>query len=145
MSDKHETTVRHLIEEVWNKGKFETLDTLLTTDVRRQDPLDPTVGIEGYRNVVKKYRTAFPDCRMEIDELLPAGERMVLRWTATGTQRGPLEGLSPTGRRAKVNGISVLRFSGDRISEEFGQWDALGMMQQLGAITLPGRTAKAGG
>lgn len=145
MSDKHETAIRHLTEEVWNKGRVETLDTYLTTDVRRQDPMDSSVGIEGYRNVVKKYRTAFPDCRLEIDEILSTGDRAVLRWTATGTHRGPLDGLAPTGRRTKINGISVMRFSGDRLSEEFGQWDALGLMQQLGAVTLPGRTAGAGG
>ncbi len=72
------------------------------------------------------------------------GDRVVVRWHYSGTHKGPLEGIQPTGRRATGPGISLLRFQGDRIQESFVTWDALGMMQQLGVVTLPGKSTSAG-
>lgn len=144
MPEKHETAARRLIEEVWNKGKLDSIDTLVTNDVVGHDPMNPVKGIGAFRDVVKKYRTAFPDCHLEIQDLFSAGDRVVMRWRATGTHRGPLESLSATGRQANITGITIYRFSGDRIVETFDQWDALGLMQQLGAVTLPGKAAAAG-
>ena len=144
MPDKHEAAARRLIDEVWNKGKFDAIDGLVTKDVVGHDPINPVKGIDAFREVVKKYRTAFPDCHMEIQDLFSANDKVVMRWRGTGTHRGPLEGLPATGRQATVSGITIYRFSGDRICETFDQWDALGLMQQLGAVTLPGKAAGAG-
>ena len=67
--------------------------------------------------------------------------RVVVRWRANETHRGALEGLAPTGRQATITGISICRLSGDKIREEFVNWDALGLKQQLGPVTLPGKAA----
>ena len=108
------------------------------------DPVNPTRGLAAYTNVVQKYHTAFPDCRLDIDELIATGDTVVERWRYSGTHRGMLEGLPPTGRRANGTGITICRFSGNLIREAFVNWDALGLMQQLGAVTMPGRVASAG-
>ena len=139
-----ETTVRRLIDDIWNAGKLDTLDQLVTSDVAHHDPVNPTRGIEPLRNVVRKYRTAFPDMHQHIDELFAGGDRVAARLTCTGTQRGPLDGLAPTGRSVKIDALLICHFTGDRVSEAYVNWDALGMMQQLGAVTLPGKTAAAG-
>ena len=144
MPEKHEAVARRLIEEVWNKGKLDAIDGLVTRDVVGHDPMNPVKGVSTFTEVVKKYRTAFPDCHMEIQDLFSAGDKVVMRWRATGTQRGPLESLPASGRHATITGISIYRFSGDRICETFDNWDALGLMQQLGAVTLPGKAAAAG-
>lgn len=144
MSEKNQATVRRVFEEVWGKGRLDGLDALLTSDIAVHDPMEPTEGLNAYKDAVRKYRTAFPDLRVDIDDLFSAGDKVVVRWHATGTHRGPLETLPPTGRQATITGISVARFSGDRICEQFDNWDALGMMQQLGVVTLPGKAAGAG-
>lgn len=143
MSEKHEMYARRLFDDVWGKGRIEAIDELVTGDVVGHDPMNPVKGIGEFRNVVMKYRTAFPDLRLDIEDLFSAGDKVVIRWRATGTNRGQLEGLAPTGRQATVTGISITRFAGDRICELFDSWDALGLMQQLGAVTLPGKTAAA--
>jgi len=144
MSSKQETVVRRMIDEVWNAGKYDVLDQLVTPDVAHHDPMNPTKGPEALKNVVKKYRTAFPDLRQEVQDLFSAGDKVVARLRATGTQRGPLESIPASGRSATVSAIIIARFQGERIAEAFVNWDALGLMQQIGAVTLPGRTAHAG-
>lgn len=144
MSEKNEAVVRRMFEEVWNSKKLDAIEKFHTNDYANHDPLNPTTGLDAYRKFVKTYHTAFPDLRVDIDELLSTGDRVIVRWRANGTQRGPLEGLAPTGRQATITGISICRLSGDKIREEFVNWDALGLMQQLGAVTLPGKAAAAG-
>jgi len=144
MSEKNQAVVRRMIQEVWNDREIDALDKFFTNDYANHDPVNPTTGLDAYRNVVKKYHTAFPDVRIEIDDLSSAGEQVVVRWRYSGTHRGQLEGLSPTGRHATGTGITINRFKGEKISEAFVNWDALGLMQQLGAVTLPGKASAAG-
>lgn len=143
MSEKNEAVVRRMFEEVWNKRKLDAIQEFFTNDYVNHDPMNPTTGSDAHRNMVEKYHTAFPDCRIDVDELFSAGDRVVVRWRYSGRQTGPLEGLSPTGRHASGTGITICRLSGGRIQEAFVNWDALGLMQQLGAVTLPGKAAAA--
>lgn len=144
MLEKQEGIVRRLFDEVWSKGRLDTIDEFVTKDIVGHDPMNPVKGSGSLRDVVKKYRTAFPDLHLDIQDLLSAGDKVVVRWRATGTHRGPLESLPATGRQATITGTSIYRFSRERICESFDQWDALGLMQQLGAVTMPGKSAAAG-
>jgi steroid delta-isomerase-like uncharacterized protein len=144
MSEKNETTVRRLMDEAWNKGNLKVIDEVLSSDHMQHDPMNQGRGLEAARNEVKKYRTAFPDCRLDIDELFSVGDKVIVRWRYSGTHKGQLEGLTPTGKRVNGTGITIHRFMGEKIQESFSNWDALGLMQQLGVVTLPGRTSSAG-
>ena len=62
----------------------------------------------------------------------------VIRWVARGTQQGQLLGLAATGKQMEITGMSIVRISGQRIAEHWVNWDTLGMLQQLGAISAPG-------
>jgi hypothetical protein len=77
-------------------------------------------------------------------ELLSVGDKVVTRFHYSGTHKNQFEGIAPTGRRVNGTGITIQRFQGDRIQETFTNWDALGLMQQLGVVTLPGNTSSAG-
>ncbi len=84
------------------------------------------------------YRSAFPDSHVTYDELIDCGDTVVGRWSATGTQTGPMPGVEPTGTRIKISGITIYRLADGRIIEAWEQLDLLGMWQQHGFITLPG-------
>jgi steroid delta-isomerase-like uncharacterized protein len=144
MSKENEAVARRLIDEVWNRGNLKLLDELFTSDHVNHDPVNPAQGLEASRNVVAKYRTAFPDCRLDLEDIFSVDDKVAVRWRYSGTHRGQLEGIQPTGRHATGQGISILRFQGNRVRESFTSWDALDMMQQLGVITLPGKSTKAG-
>jgi predicted ester cyclase len=76
--------------------------------------------------------------------MFSTADRVVVRLTYSGTHRGEFEGLAPTGRSVQGKAIELLHMRDERIVASFLQWDALGLMQQLGAVTLPGKVRAAG-
>jgi predicted ester cyclase len=84
------------------------------------------------------YRAAFPDLRMEPQDVLVSGDKVVARARATGTHRGEFMGMPATGKRIDVQLIDIIRFGDDGLAHEhWGVFDALAMMQQLGAVPGP--------
>jgi predicted ester cyclase len=77
---------------------------------------------------------AFPDLRLTIEDQVITADRVATRWTAAGTQTGPLGDIKPTGRRILIGGLILDHVSGDRVVERWEQWDQAGMLQQLGVL-----------
>jgi predicted ester cyclase len=72
-----------------------------------------------------------------VQEICSAGDRVVVRWIGRGTHVGELMGISPTGATIAVEAITILRIADSKIAEEWTVWDALGLLQQVGAVPLP--------
>jgi steroid delta-isomerase-like uncharacterized protein len=144
VSQQNEDVVRRVFEEAWNRGTLAVVDDCLASSYTQEGPLDSVRGREGEKAMITKYRNAFPDCTIQIDEMFSAGDRVVARFTYSGTHRGDFEGIAPTGRSVQGKGIDVLHMVNGQIAKSFTQWDALGLMQQLGVITLPGKAKTAG-
>jgi len=127
---------RRIFEEVWNEKKLNVIDELITADYVHHDSQSAEVqrGIEGYKQFVNFYLSAFPDLRFTIDDEIEAENSVVTRWTVTGTHHGDMPGLPRTGKPISLTGITIARLNNGKISESWNNWDALGMMQQLGAI-----------
>jgi len=136
LGDQNRALVRRYYEEVWNEVKSELIDELFTSDYVNHDPMHPEVppGPAGAREIVNHYRDAFPDSRFRIEEMISEDDRVVTRWTVTGTHTGPLAGLAPTKKRVTVTGLTLSRIANGRIAETWANWDNLGLMQQLGAV-----------
>ena len=95
-------------------------------------------GKEGVKQMFRMYRAAFPDLRMEVEDVLVSGDKVVARVRATGTQQGEFMGMPATGKSVDVQLIDIIRFGEDGLAREhWGVFDALGMMQQLGAVPTP--------
>jgi steroid delta-isomerase-like uncharacterized protein len=94
-------------------------------------------GPEGVKQIVGVYRAAFPDLHLTIEDLIAEGDKVVVRFTARGTHQGDLMGVAPTGKEVTVTGISIVRIAEGKIVEEWENFDALGMMQQIGAVPPP--------
>ena len=130
------TVVRELFDRVWNGGDLQAAARLLAPDfVRYAQPTSPgQTGVAAFVAGVTLIRTAFPDIRFEIDDLMVAGDRVAVRWTAHATQRGEYRGVQPTGRRVRVSGIQIDRVVDGRIAAAWVCWDRLGLLEQLGAV-----------
>jgi steroid delta-isomerase-like uncharacterized protein len=138
----NKTLVRRTFEEVWNQGKLELIEELVDPNYISNDPNNPGVrGPDGIRRLVLAYRAAFPDVRFTVEDQIAEGDQVVTRWTARGTHQGPLMGLPATGKQATVTGITISRISGGKVIEDIVSYDAMGLMQQLGAIPRPGQAA----
>jgi predicted ester cyclase len=69
-----------------------------------------------------------------IDEIFSSGDRVVVRWTGSGTHVGEVNGISPTGNEIRVDAITIHRMDNGKIAETWEVWDTLGFLQQLGVI-----------
>jgi steroid delta-isomerase-like uncharacterized protein len=117
MSEENKALVRRYFEEIWDKGNLDLIDELFTTDFVRHGPTateGEVRGQEGFESLVSMYRSALPDLRVSIEDLIAEGDRVVTRWTARGTHQGELMGNAPTGNPATIRGILVDRISGAR-------------------------------
>jgi steroid delta-isomerase-like uncharacterized protein len=134
MMDIADTTQRAY--ELINAGDIDGFGELVADDFveHEESPgLAPTK--EGVLQFFRMYRTAFPDLRMDAEEVLVSGDKTVTRARATGTHEGELMGMPATGKRVDVQLIDIMRFNGaGLICEHWGLVDMLSMMQQLGAI-----------
>src|SRR5690242_20909099 len=136
MSEGNKNVVRRLFEEVWNKGNLQVTDELFTPNYSHHDLATPDVGRgpESEKKRATLYRTAFPDLRLTVEDILAEGETVVARWSCRGTHKGDLNGIAPTGKQFNVTGVSMVRFTNGKMSEGFVNWDALSLMQQLGVV-----------
>ena len=92
------------------------------------------IGPEGVKQFIAAPRRAFPDFQTTIDDILAQGDKVVVRFTARGTHRGKFQGVAPTGKQVTWAGINIYQITGGKIAETWQLGDALGLMQQLGAI-----------
>jgi steroid delta-isomerase-like uncharacterized protein len=136
MTTDNREVVRRVFEEVWNKKNVAAISQVMASGYIHHDAQSPSFppGTEGYKQFVSYYLNAFPDVRFTIDDEVGEGDAVVTRWTATGTHEGDLPGLPRTGKSFSVTGITIARLSGGKIVESWNNWDALGMMQQLGGV-----------
>ena len=141
MSESNKAVVRRLFEEVWNKGNLQVTDELFTPNYTHHDSSTPDVGRgpESEKKRVTLYRTAFPDLRLTVEDIIAEGETVVPGWSCRGTHKGDLNGIAPTGKHVNLTGISIARFTNGKMSEGFVNWDALSLMQQLGVVPELGK------
>ena len=126
---------RRIVDEVWAEGRLETIDELIAEDFRGWTPTNGEVrGREAFRDQVKMYRSAFPNMTMVVDLITSDGDWTTTKWTASGTHTGELMGMPATGKDVTVTGIEVDRIVNGKIVEGYGVFDALGMLQQMGAV-----------
>jgi steroid delta-isomerase-like uncharacterized protein len=140
MSTDNKAIARRFLEG-FNTGNPAIAAEIVAPNFTNQDPSTPPLpaGPEGYNQLLATYRGIYPDIHMTIDDLIAEGDKVVCRWTARGTNTGPLMGMPPTGKQATVTGISVLTITNGQVVEQRTNWDALGMLQQLGVVPTPGQ------
>lgn len=136
MASNNKELSRRILDEVWNKRNLAIIDELVAPDFAFHDPMAPpgTTGIETYKQFVHANLAAFPDIRLTVEDSISEGEFVATRWTATGTQTGHLAGNPPSGRSVTISGMNFSRVVDGKFVESWGNWDSLGMMQQLGLL-----------
>lgn len=93
-------------------------------------------GPLGFRQTVERMVTAFPDLRFEIEDLFDSGDKACVRWRFEAAHLGPLSGIAPTGKVATQHGIAIYQACDGKLMRAWLQLDRLGVLQQIGAVTL---------
>jgi steroid delta-isomerase-like uncharacterized protein len=141
MSEENKALARRWAD-IFNQGNLDLVDEIYAPDCVLHDPTMPedTRGVEGAREFYSMYRSAFPDTEITIEDQVAERDKVATRWTARGTHQGELMGVPPSSNRVEVAGMTISRSEGGKIVEEWNNYDALGMMQQIGAVPTPGQS-----
>jgi len=134
--EENRTVLRRIIEEAFNRGQIGVYDELVTPDaVDHAPPPGFSVGgPEAYKQFTAALRSAFPDLHYGIEQLIAEGDFAVSHTRNSGTHRGEIMGIPATGRRVEWTETHIVRVQNGKIVEHWGNFDALGMLQQLGAV-----------
>ena len=131
----HAGTMRRAYD-LLNAGDVDGFGDLLVDDFVEHEELPGLApGKEGVKAFFRMYHAAFPDLRMEAQDVLPSGDKVVARARATGTHQGEFMGIPATGKRIDVQLVDIIRFGDDGLAREhWGVFDSMAMMQQLGVV-----------
>jgi steroid delta-isomerase-like uncharacterized protein len=131
--EDNKTVVRGFIDALFTDGDLGATDAFLSADfVNHDPPIGLPADAEGMRTAGAMFRDGFPDWHSDLHALIAEDDIVVERFTASGTHRGELMGVAPTGKRVELQGINIFRVHDGRITERWGRLDELGLFQQLG-------------
>lgn len=130
--------VRRFYEEIFNQGNAGAMESLVAADfidhIPQLVPGQPSTGRDALAWFVDAFRSAFPDLRVTVEELVQGKTDMIARVTWSGTHSGDFLGIAPSGKSMQVMGLDLIRISGGRIAEHWGLLDVLSMLDQLGYL-----------
>jgi steroid delta-isomerase-like uncharacterized protein len=130
-----------LVHRFFEEFSTTVVDELFVPNYTHHDsglPPELQHGRDAYKQLVTMFHTGFPDLKMNVEDLVSEGEKVVARWTWSGTNQGEFQGIPPTGKQVTGSGISIHRIADGKIAEAWVNFDALGMLQQLGVIPSMG-------
>jgi steroid delta-isomerase-like uncharacterized protein len=138
-TEQDKALIRRFIEEIFNQGNLSLADEILAPNFVEHEQLPPGIpnDREGVKVLAGMLRSAFPDFKATIEDILADGDKVVIRMTWTGTHKDEFMGLPATGKRMSIGVIDIIRVVNGKGIEHWGQMDAMGMMQQLGAVPAP--------
>jgi len=135
MSAATKAVIRRAFEAL-NKHDLAAFNELIPNCVCRSSAAGEFKG-EAYKQHINSVVTAFPDCHFTVEDQLFEGNKVVSRWTFTGTHKEKFMDIAATNKQLTLSVISIDRVVGGKILEVWEEWDALSMMRQLGVVPAP--------
>lgn len=131
--------------KIWNAGGEPLVDDLAAPDIlfsysRLQEPMR---GASLLKQVLAQTHDTFPDMRIEAEQVIAEGDKVVVYWTYLATHlNNVLFGVAPSGKRVEVSGVTLYRIVNQKVVEEIGLSDTMSLMLQLGAAPVSGGTTE---
>ena len=124
--------------QYWNTGDFDGIEDVLHPEfeLRMTPTYDAEIGIDKFKESITKWRTAYPDFYIKLDEEIYSKNEGAVRWTITATHTGEAN-LPPTGKRVEVSGISIFHIKDNKIKDEWIASNDLHWLRQLGFTLSP--------
>jgi predicted ester cyclase len=131
----NQDVLRRVIEEGFNNGHYDALDSLFAPDYQEHQ-FGLSTSLDGFKRDIAYLRAAFPDFHLTIEDMVEDGDQVWIRMTARGTNHGPLMG-PPTHKSMEITVFDTCRFENGRIVEHWGVPDRFAQLMQLGLIGKP--------
>ncbi len=123
--------VRRFYKEVYVDWKMELVDEVVSPRFTSHDWPEGAAGPQAFRNYYSAIRSAVPDARYAVDDMIAEGDRVVVRWRLLGTHEGDFRGIAPTGRPIVLDGIAIYRVRGGRLMERWVVSDLHGLLEKI--------------
>jgi len=124
--------VRRFYKEVYVDWNRKVVDQVLSPRFMSHDwPPGGATGPQAFWNYYSAIRSAVPDARYEVDDLIAEGDRVVVRWRLLGTHAGTFQGIAPTGRAIVLKGIAIYRVESGKLMERWVVSDLHGVLEQI--------------
>ena len=140
MSEANKQLVRRWFEEVWNKGRVEAVDEMLGANAivhgLSDDSGNPLIGPASFKPFHEKFREAFPDIIVKLDDLIAEGDKVAVRCSVQGKHQGRSLGFDATQAPVGFTGMVIVRIDEGKIIEAWNNFDFMKMYQQIGALKL---------
>jgi steroid delta-isomerase-like uncharacterized protein len=134
--------IRRFVEE-WNKGKAAAMKIIdggcATNIVYYSSSGEDVHGLKDYKQFFGEFYDAFPDQHITLEDIVAEGDKVVTRYSLTGTHKGKYMGIPATNKKVMMSVIEIDRVAGGKVIEEWVRLDTLGFMQQLGVIPKSGK------
>ena len=140
MSRENVALIHRWFEEVWNKGRVEAIDEMFAEDGIAHglgSEGEKLVGPAGFKPFFEQFRGAFPDIQVVIKDTISEGDKVAARWVGKMTHQGDHLGFDASGQSAEITGMSIVRIRDGKIVEGWNNFDMMGLMQQIGAVSSP--------
>ena len=137
-SEDNKAFVRRWFEEVWNKGREEAIDEMFAADglAHGLEGDEPIRGAAAFKPFFHKFRQAFPEINVTVEDAITEGDKVAARCSVRGTHRGDSLGFAATQQPVAFEGITIARVRDGKIVEAWNHFDFMKMFQQLDALTL---------
>jgi len=140
--EQNKATARRWFTDIITQGKLAVADEIFSGNHVVHDPHAPpggwANGPESLKQIAGPFRAGFPDLKVTIEDQIAEGDKVVTRWSASGTNTGSLQGMPATGKTVRVTGANVARLSEGKIVESWFNFDMLTLLRQLGVVPAPG-------
>ena len=137
--EENKQTARRLVREVYENGDLSLVDEMLTEDALEHEGLadmPPVSAREMLKDSIMRFRTAFPDLTVTVEDDSAEGDMVFQRSRWEGTHQGPFLGIEPTGKRVSFESMDEIRFRDGKIVEHWGVSDSLTLLMQLGVVDM---------
>lgn len=142
-TEDNKALVRRWYDEVLNKKNSAAISEFCAPNlVDHSLPPGLPGGIEGTKQFIGMYVTAFPDLHLTVEDMITEGDKVASRLSISGTQQGAFMGIPPTGKHMTSTGIDIIRIADGKFVEHWLEADNLGLLQQLGVIPAPGQASQ---
>ena len=139
MSTEESKTLMRRGYDALNERNWTAFDALCDPNIIFHNASMTIQGLQAYKQFIEMYFTAFPDGHLTIEDLFAEGDKVVVRQTFHGTHQGTLMGIPPTGKQVNATGCNIVHFVNGKATEEWANYDDLGLLQQLGVVPAPGQ------
>jgi steroid delta-isomerase-like uncharacterized protein len=136
INDQRRNRIRTAWEAAWDRGDVDALDDVLGADYRRIGVGGDAQALTEFKASIIATRSAFPDLKTVVDDLLVEGDRVAIRWHSSGNHQHSFLGVPATKRPVAVSGATFGRFEGERIVEEHVTWDPRTLLSALGILAV---------